>query len=106
MNSNFNKRFLTERDSTGRYISISKRTGKKYYVEPIGKPRTEWGSIIPGSNDLAVKKGWQKNEGSIDANESLITSENGFDKIHELEPGISPDAYIDMLDAQYPDKII
>lgn len=26
-------------------------------------------------------------------------------KIHMLKPGISPDAYINMLDEQYPDKV-
>lgn len=51
-----------------------------------------------------VKKGWKKNQGSIDKDVSMITKENGFSKIHNLEPGISPHAYIDMLDAQYPDK--
>lgn len=49
-----------------------------------------------------TKKGWKKNAGSIDAKESMITKENGFTKIHDLNPGISPHAYIDMLDAQYP----
>ena len=102
MNSDFNKRFLKERDDTGRYISISKRTGRKYYVEAVGDAHVEWGSLIPGTSDFAVKKGWKKNKGSIDENESLITKENGFEKIHSLEPGISPDAYIDMLDAKYP----
>jgi hypothetical protein len=105
MDSDFNKRFLTDTSDTGRFISVSVRTGRKYYVEAIGDPHISWGSIIPGDDShLSVKKGWGKNKGSIDDNETLITAENGFTKIHDLEPGISPHAYIDMLDAKYPDK--
>ena len=35
----------------------------------------------------------------------IFKDENGFVKIHELKPGISPHAYIEMLDAEYPDKV-
>lgn len=105
MNDDFVKRFLAERDDTGRFIVASKRTGRRYFVEAIGDPHINWGSVIPGTDNLAVKKGWKKNKGSIEANESLITEQNGFSKIHNLEPGMSPHAYIDMLDAQYPDKV-
>ena len=105
MTKDFTTRFLTDRDDTGRFIQISKRTGRRYYVEAIGDPHINWGSIIPGDDShLSVKKGWGKNKGSIEPEESLITKENGFSKIHNLEPGISPHAYIDMLDAKYPDK--
>lgn len=101
--ADFTSRFLKNRDDTGRFIVVSKRTGRKYFVEAIGKPRIEWGSIDPSNPDkLMTKKGWCKNEGSIDARDSMITKENGFSKIHDLKPGISPHAYIDMLDAQYP----
>jgi len=36
----------------------------------------------------------------------MITVENGFDadKIHYTGVGTSPEAYIDMLDAKYPDR--
>ena len=50
------------------------------------------------------KKGHDKYRGSVDKENSLITDKNGFTKIHELEVGVSPHAYIDMLDAKYPDK--
>jgi len=50
------------------------------------------------------KKGDGKYKGAVTPKESLITKENGFAKVHELEPGLSPLAYIDHLDAQYPDK--
>lgn len=66
------------------------------------KTHVDWGSIDPATGNLMTKKGWKKNKGSIEANESMITKENGFEKIHNLEPGISPHAYIDMLDAKYP----
>lgn len=105
MTNDFSSRFLRDRDDTGRFIEVSRRTGRRYYVEAIGDPHISWGSIIPGTNDLMVKKGWKKNKGSIEPEESLITEENGFSKIHNLEPGISPHAYIDMLDAKYPDKV-
>ena len=106
MTNDFSSRFLKDRDDTGRFIVVSKRTGKRYYVEAIGDPHISWGSIIPGDDShLSVKKGWGKNKGSIEPEDSLITKENGFEKIHNLEPGISPHAYIDMLDAKYPDKV-
>lgn len=101
--TDFNSRFLKDRDDTGRFIVTSKRTGKRYYVEAIGDPHIEWGSINPLNNgEFMVKKGWKKNKGSIEPEETMITKENGFSKIHNLKPGISPHAYIDMLDAQYP----
>jgi len=101
--ADFTSRFLKNRDDTGRFIVVSKRTGRKYFVEAIGDPHIEWGSIDPSNPDhLMTKKGWKKNAGSIDARDSMITKENGFSKIHDLKPGISPHAYIDMLDAQYP----
>ncbi len=82
----------------------SKRTGRTYAVEPIGDPHKQWGSIIPGTDDMAIKKGWKKYRGSIDKNESLITEENGFKNIKMMEPGMSPHAYIDYIDDQYPAK--
>jgi hypothetical protein len=51
------------------------------------------------------KKGAGKYKGSIDAKESLITEENGFENITELPIGVSPYAEIEIRDAQYPDLI-
>lgn len=51
-----------------------------------------------------VKKGWKKNKGSIEKEESMITTENGFEKIHELKAGESPLQHIEMLDSKYPTK--
>lgn len=106
MNDDFNKRFLTDTDETGRFISVSKRTGAKYYVEVIMTEHTRaWGSIDPATGDLMHKKGDGKYTGGIKDKESLITAENGFEKIHMLERGMSPHAWIDHLDAQKPDRV-
>ena len=98
-------KFLTNTDETGRFIVMSKRTGRSYFVEPImGAHTPEWGSIDPATGKLMHKKGDGKYTGGIKAAESLITSENGFEKIHMLDIGVSPLLAIDSLDAKYPDK--
>ena len=104
MRQDVRQQFLTNTDQTGRFIVYSQRTGRQYAVEAIGDPHIAWGSINPGETKLMNKKGHDKYRGSVDEHDSLITPENGFGKIHNLEPGMSPHAYIDMLDAQYPDK--
>ena len=98
------QKFNTRTEDSGRFIVTSKRTGKEYFVEPIGDPHMAWGSIDPASGKMMTKKGWKRNKGSIEKDESLITLENGFEKIHNLKPGDSPLAYIDMLDEKYPTK--
>ena len=61
MTNDFSSRFLRDRDDTGRFIEVSRRTGRRYYVEAIGDPHISWGSIIPGDDShLAIKKGWVK----------------------------------------------
>jgi len=106
MNADFNKRFLTNTDETGRFIVSSIRTGAKYYVEVImGAHTPEWGSIDPASGDLMHKKGDGKYTGGIKEKDSLITPENGFKKIHVLGVGESPLGMIDRLDAEKPDKV-
>jgi hypothetical protein len=100
------KKFMTHTDDTGRFIVASPRTGRRYFVEPIGDPHIEWGSIDPANSGqggkLMHKKGDGKYRGSIDEKDSLITEANGFQKITILEPGTSPLLYIDAIDAQYP----
>ena len=97
------KEFLINSDETGRFIVKSFRTGRSYFVEAIDpEERVNWGSLDPATKNFTVKKGWQKYKGSIDENESLITEENGFQKIHSLAKGMSPDAYISELDSKYP----
>lgn len=109
MNADFTKKFLTNTDETGRFIVYSQRTGKRYFVEPVmsrSTPRDgNWGSISPGSQDLMHKKGDGKYTGGVTEAESMITMESGvFNKVHTLDAGTSPHGYIEMLDAQYPDK--
>ena len=105
MKSELRTQFLTNTDETGRFLVTSSRTGKTYFVEPIGNVRTNWGSIDPATGALTNKKGHDKYRGAIDAIDSLITSENGFFNIQLLPPGQSPLATIDYLDKQYPDKV-
>lgn len=102
MNNSIRQKFLTNTDDTGRFIIVSQRTGKTYFVEPVGYPRTNWGSIDPASGDLMNKKGTGKYRGSVDEKDSLITEENGFKNIKTLEPGMSPWSYIEWLDDQLP----
>ena len=93
--------FLINSDDTGRFIVKSLKSGKTYFVEPIGDPHLEWGSLDPATKDLNNKKGWKKYKGSIEENETLITKENGFDKIYELKPGQNPLGFIEILDNKY-----
>jgi len=96
------KRFLVNTENTGRFIVISKRTGHKYYVEPIGDPHIQWGSVDVSTGDMNVKKGWKRFRGSINEEDSLIDEcESDFEKVHSLKAGESPLKYIDELDAKY-----
>lgn len=78
------KNFLVDRDSTGRETVTFIETGKKYFIEYI-EPRNHkisWGDINPATKEVEGSYG-QKYKGSIKAEESLITKENGFDEIVE-----------------------
>lgn len=107
MTPEFKKKFLKNRDHTGRYLIVSFRTGKTYAVEPIGDPHVKWGDLNPATGKIEGKYG-SKYRGSIDKEESLIAEENGFKNITTLKPGggVSIEACIDQLDSQYPDKQI
>jgi hypothetical protein len=108
MNADFLKRFLTNTDDSGRFIVSSQRTGKRYFVEPIDTRSktdwTAWGSIDPATGKMMNKPGFRKYAGAIQPQDSMIDESNGFSKVHMLEPGMSPLAWIDHLDAQYPDR--
>lgn len=97
----FKENFLINSSDTGRFIVKSLKTGKEYFIEPIGDPHVEWGSLDPASKTMSTKKGWKKYKGSIEKNESLITKENGFNDIYELTPGQSPLGFIEELDNKY-----
>ena len=95
------KDFLVNSQDTGRFIVTSKRTGRTYFIEPQGDPHVEWGSVDQSTGKLNVKKGWKKNKGSTEREDSLITKENGFKNITTLKAGESPLAYIERLDSKY-----
>ena len=95
--------FLTNRDETGKYLIVSERTGRTYFVEPVGFVRTNFGDVNPATKQIEGSYG-QKYTGSVGAPESQITKENGFAKIYELGAGCSPQSEVEKIDSQYPDK--
>ena len=95
------KDFLINSDDTGRFIIKSKESGKTYFIEPQGDAHIEWGSVDQSSGKLNVKKGWKKNKGSTEREDSLITEQNGFENIITLNKGVSPLKYIEELDKKY-----
>ena len=98
MDKSFTNKFLLNRDETGRFIVKSKKTGKTYFVEPIdGDERTSWGDYNPITKDFETSN-YGKYKGSVKPEESMITEENGFDKIYELGVGESPLEYIERLE--------
>jgi len=106
MSKEFKQKFYENRDETGRFTVVSFRTGRTYFVEPIGDGRmADWGSYNPGTGNVENKKGAGKFSGSVEEKESLITKENGFEKIHYSGIGGSPFSKIEELDAVYPDKV-
>lgn len=105
MNETIRSKFLTNTDDTGRFIVFSERTGRTYFVEPIMYEHgAAWGSIDPATKKLVNKPGAGKYRGAINPEESLITVENGFKNITELDKGTSPLHAIEVLDAKYPDR--
>ena len=105
MDKEFTKRFLTNRDETGRFIVKSIKTGKSYFVEAIdGEERTSWGDVDHATKKMTGSYG-DKYKGSIRKDESMITKENGFDKIHTLGVGESPLDYINRIDDEYFEKM-
>ena len=99
------KKFLFNRDETGRFIVKSERTGKTYFVEPIdGDERTVWGDYNPATKTFETGN-YGKYKGSVKPSESMITKENGFEKIHTLGVGESPLDYIDRIDEEYYKKM-
>lgn len=101
----FINKFLLDNDETGRFIVKSKKTGKTYFVEAVdGDERTAWGDYNPATKTFETSN-YGKYKGSIKPAESLITEENGFEKIHTLGVGESPLEYIDRIDEEYYKKM-
>jgi hypothetical protein len=102
MDEDFKKRFLVDSEHTGRFVVTSLVTGKKYFVECIensSRPAS-WGDINPSTKKLEGDYG-NKYRGGIKADESMISKENGFDKIHDIPVGTSINDYIDRVDKEY-----
>lgn len=96
------KNFLVNSEETGRHIVVSMRTGRKYFIEPIGDGRmADWGSYNPSTGDIENKKGAGKYTGSVTSENSVIIEKNGLSNIHFVEKG-SPYSVIDKIDAGYP----
>ena len=105
MDKDFEKRFLINSDETGRFIVKSKKTGKTYFVEALDdKEKIVWGDYNPTTKTFEISN-YGKYKGSIKPEESMITKENGFDKIHMLGVGESPLDYIDKIDEEYYNKM-
>ena len=102
MDKDFTKRFMMNRDDTGSFIVKSSKTGKTYFVEPIdGSERTSWGDYNPATKSFETSNYGSKYKGSIRPEESMITEDAGFDKIHTLKEGESPLDYIERIDEEY-----
>lgn len=93
---------MAKKMNTGRFYVKSIRTGKVYCVEPFIAHTPEWGSVDPSTGEFMHKKGWLKYSGGIKEKDSIITEENGFKNIRDLEPGVSPLDEIEKIDAKYP----
>lgn len=89
------KDFLLNSEQTGRFI-VQHPSGKKYYVEPIGTPKTSFGDVNPATGKIEGSYG-EKYRGSIDKSGSMLTEENGFTNVVELPAGVSPLAYIESM---------
>ena len=101
MDKEFEKNFLINSDETGRFIVKSQKTGRTYYVEPLDEgEHTMWGDYNPATKKFTGSYG-DKYKGSVRPEQSLITEENGFDKIHTLKVGESPLDYINRIDDAY-----
>ena len=95
------KRFLKESEENGRFIVKSIKTGRKYYVETIGNEHdSDWGDLDPVTKKMSGGYG-KRYVGCIKEKDSLITEENGFEKITTLPSGVSPFDEIDRRDREY-----
>ncbi len=94
---------LPPSSQTGRFM-VHTKSGRKFLVEPIGNPKTEFGDINPVTKKVEGGYG-DKHKGSINKSEYIITKENGFKNIIQLGVGESPTGYIDMIEAEGIERI-
>ena len=88
--------------ATGRFF-VHMKSGRKFCVEPYGDFHSEWGNIIPGTNK--IEKVTAKDVEVIDESNSVITKENGYKNICMLDKGVSPMAFLDLLDSTGVEKV-
>ena len=77
---------------TGRYKVIDLNTGKYVIVEPIDDKKNrsrQWGDIDPATKTVNGNYG-NKYKGAVEEKDSIITKENGFEKIKTTKVGESP----------------
>ncbi|HEX2204196.1 MAG TPA: hypothetical protein VHG91_12890 [Longimicrobium sp.] len=78
--------------TTGRYFVRDHRSGRVFCVEPINR-----------RDQKLDDKGWENGGidlvrgGAVREEDSIITPENGFVGITYLDPGTSPEGYIETL---------
>lgn len=105
MNKEILKRFTSNTDETGRMIVTSLKTGKKYFIEAIGSGYNEmFGDVDPVTKKMTGNYG-DKYTGSVRAEDSLITEENGFKNITTLKVGESPFDEIEERDKEYENTL-
>jgi hypothetical protein len=86
---------------TGRY-HISYFSGRKYTVEPIAERGQKISGKVfknGGSSGDDEKNKSDPQGGSIRAEDSTITAENGYKRWVYLSPGESPNGFIEALEA-------
>lgn len=86
-------------ENTGRYYIKDQATGRTFCIEPIaGRGEKINGPIY--TNGGITGEGTKVDKdlgGSIRAEDSIITKENGYEDITTLRPGVSPNGYIEWL---------
>ena len=70
---NIVKNILVDSDEAGKHIVYSIKTGRRYYIEPIGDGRGgDWGSYNPGTGNIEHKKGDGKYTGSVKEEDTVM----------------------------------
>lgn len=78
--------------TTGRYFVRDPRSGRVFCVEPINRRDQKLDDQQWTNGGIDQVRG-----GAIHEDDSIITPENGFTSITYLNPGTSPDGFIEML---------
>ncbi len=78
--------FLINSEDTGRFLVKSLKSGKTYFVEAIGDPHLEWGSLDPATKDLTNKKVLDKISSIIDGEAREITPDAKKIEMKDVNP--------------------